>query len=948
MASEPRLPQIAHDVFISYAHADADWARHLSNALTQRGVKWFSDLSLSAGDQWADMLERELSRSRHLVVLWSPATGTSSSVAAEVSAFDALSRYFDGERSILPIALGGTANLDEAPSAVKRSQVILVSDASYKAGPGSEPSDWVAAIEVIARAAKSSEDPNLQEFFGSSGAPSQQPTPRLNFGMYAQLAMTYAADMLEADPEPNQLRSAALLSALFVSASESPVPSTGDVVRHLLAGQPLRNAAPVFARAAQAAGLAPSFERRIPLMGVDELLKSSAAPIALRALDVQQATGASGIHLRHLVAAGLQGDLPSSVLDELGVTMIELVDVWRESLIRTWPTEPIERWDAFIGLPVETPATDGPPSARVHADRWTTDDRLDYALYAKAVAEFIGHPDATPPMVISVQAPWGQGKTSFMRMVQKDLDPEHPDFNRPNAQHARSEMSEASSEVTLGELRGSLDGAIEFSDPRPAPFPTVWFNAWKYQSSEQIWAGLAHAILAQLPARLSRKDRELFWLGLQLRRIDAAAVRQDIHRATLEQFLPRLVSAVVVAFGALVVLGLSLLVGGVKIPGITLVGTSLVGAVLFAYRAWGRSTKEALSRRLEGAYLRYVRQPDYASKLGYLHLVEEDMGAALDLLTPSDRPAVVFIDDLDRCSPEKISEVIEAVNLFLAGEYPNCAFVIGIDAEVVAASMEVVHASIIERLADRRGELGWRFLDKFVQLPFVLPRLQSYQRETFLRGLFSSIEAEQPGDALAEADRLELELENETLSVDEMTERVADLTPRLAEVAPDRARALGEQAVSVGAQAFSDDAPEVAEALARQISYLSDNPRTIKRAVNLYRFHRFTAFARRVSPLPLEVATPEQIGRWVVVIVRWPQFVRWLQAQRESASGELDQTSQLLKLAEKGGSPRDLRAALPGALIVAPWTEETELLEFLLEKCPFDLRLDLASARGLW
>ena len=52
---------------------------------------------------------------------------------------------------------------------------------------------------------------------------------------------------------------------------------------------------------------------------------------------------------------------------------------------------------------------------------------------------------------------------------------------------------------------------------------------------------------------------------------------------------------------------------------------------------------------------------------------------------------MIFVDDLDRCSPAKVGEVIEAINLFLAGEYPNCAFVIGIDAEVVAASMEVVH-----------------------------------------------------------------------------------------------------------------------------------------------------------------------------------------------------------------------------------------------------------------
>jgi hypothetical protein len=145
--------------------------------------------------------------------------------------------------------------------------------------------------------------------------------------------------------------------------------------------------------------------------------------------------------------------------------------------------------------------------------------------------------------------------------------------------------------------------------------------------------------------------------------------------------------------------------GRIGALGVAVSGTGLLGAAWVARRAWATATTEVLKRPLEGAYVRYVRQPDYSGKLGYLHLVEEDMVRALELLTADQKPAVIFIDDLDRCSPAKVGEVIEAVNLFLAGEYPNCAFVIGIDAEVVAASMEVVHAEIIAKLADRRGSL---------------------------------------------------------------------------------------------------------------------------------------------------------------------------------------------------------------------------------------------------
>jgi hypothetical protein len=677
---------------------------------------------------------------------------------------------------------------------------------------------------------------------------------------------------------------------------------------------------------------------------------SELAALVWEAADVARRSGAERIDLRHVMATAVQPSLPAKALAELGLSWRELCVEWAAA-IRRKPHDRDEDWEGILRERLDgKPVPAGPPSAHVHADRWTTEDRLDYALYAKAIAEFIRHPHAEPPMVISVQAPWGQGKTSLMRMVQKDLDPDHPDLARTGASGEPGSLVEQSSELTFNELRSSLGGEVPIGEVKPASIRTVWFNAWKYQSSEQIWAGLAHAILAQLPGRLSVRDRELFWLRLQRRRIDPAAVRNDIHRAALERFLPQLVGWALLGLGVLVVGGLALLAGGLGAAGVGVAGAGVMGTVWRAWQAWAAATREALQRPLEGSYLRYVRQPDYSGKLGYLHLVEEDMANALELLTPDDQPAVIFIDDLDRCSPGKIGEVIEAVNLFLAGEYPRCAFVIGIDAEVVAASMEVVHADIIGRLGDRRGELGWRFMDKFVQLPFVMPRLHVDQREVYLRGLFLT----QPGGdsqaLLAEATRLEVEVEEEAMSVDELAERVADLAPRLVAVDPDRARALGEKVVTAGARAFSDEDPEVIDALAEQMRYLSDNPRTIKRAVNLYRFHRFAAFARQVSTQSLEVATPAQIGRWVVVIVRWPQFVRWLQAGREegaSSSGR-DPVSQVHALAVKASNARELKQALRENEIEASWVDDMELLEFLCEQTGPELELRLAGPCGLW
>jgi hypothetical protein len=105
------------------------------------------------------------------------------------------------------------------------------------------------------------------------------------------------------------------------------------------------------------------------------------------------------VHLRHVLATGVHPAIAPEALGEVGVTLAEVRAAWRASIAQTWPAESADGWDEILREPgPDEAATTAPPSARVHADRWTVEDRLDYALYAKAIAEFIRHPDAKPPM----------------------------------------------------------------------------------------------------------------------------------------------------------------------------------------------------------------------------------------------------------------------------------------------------------------------------------------------------------------------------------------------------------------------------------------------------------------------------------------------------------------------------------------------------------------------
>jgi len=115
-----------------------------------------------------------------------------------------------------------------------------------------------------------------------------------------------------------------------------------------------------------------------------------------------------------------------------------------------------------------------------------------------------------------------------------------------------------------------------------------------------------------------------------------------------------------------------------------------------------------LGEKAAGTMRELIREPDYEGKMGYLHLVESDIREVLQLATaasvtkenPNGNPLVVFVDDLDRCAPYKVAEVVEAINLFLCGDYPNCIFVLGMEPGMVAAALEVANKDVIQKAKD--------------------------------------------------------------------------------------------------------------------------------------------------------------------------------------------------------------------------------------------------------
>lgn len=562
----------------------------------------------------------------------------------------------------------------------------------------------------------------------------------------------------------------------------------------------------------------------------------------------------------------------------------------------------------------------------VGRDFYTTTDSVGYSAYAEAIARAIQHRETRPPLTIGIKGPWGAGKTSLMRMVQDRL--EWPQGNRPDGQKVKRRqihLTPKARELTYqGEQGGQLspngvrNGTVLHAlvagqdsqddepqtikaEPTPLPAenpevpgwrPTVWFNPWMYQTGEQVWAGLAHEIITQITDRMSVKEREFFWLKLNLKRIDEQAVRRKIYGIVIDRLVPYAIAVLIfVAVGvALLATDISRwwtvgLAGGAPVA-FGLVGIAQIRSVLSARVSGSMSQliqpatagKNVTSEIIGGMYKEVIESPDYTARSGFFYLVRSDVQRVLDLVATDEQPVVIFVDDLDRCSPGTVVQVIEAINLFLAGEYPNAIFVAAMEPEMVAAHIEAAYEGLAEALETagldeaQAVNLGWKFLDKIVQLPLTLPALEPDRTITYFASLF-------PGAIVAPSivdtaeSQLDVEKQLRELSGTSLIDAV-----RMSQVAPSTG-AEAEALRQVIDKQLTIGNDEVRKIISQVSPWLAANPRAMKRFVNVFRFLVMIDSERGFRGLP-GTGDLGAIAKLAMVHIRWPDLVAVLGKER--------------------------------------------------------------------
>lgn len=303
-------------------------------------------------------------------------------------------------------------------------------------------------------------------------------------------------------------------------------------------------------------------------------------------------------------------------------------------------------------------------------------DRLGVLQYADVIAgTALG---TVGPFTIGVFGGWGEGKTSILRAAESRLN-------------ERATAANATDRVKEGQ--------------RHHPHMiTVWFNAWQFEREAHPIVPLVASIQKAVIARITQ-DRTI------LEKTGEAG----------KKFFWKLVEGGGKLFSGLKAT-LPATMTGVEME---LEGANVVDAVETLFKGDSNANTNALTRAIDASLGMAVF--DEMSRLGS---------------QANDRPAapgwgfprvVVFVDDLDRCTPDKAFELIEAIKVVFA--QPGFIFVLALNRDVVDV---YVRGMWKKRLEADHPSLISRYLDKIIQLPLYV---RSHQQAfgTFIDSQFERL-----------------------------------------------------------------------------------------------------------------------------------------------------------------------------------------------------------------
>ena len=550
--------------------------------------------------------------------------------------------------------------------------------------------------------------------------------------------------------------------------------------------------------------------------------------------------------------------------------------------------------------------------------------------------------DNRAAFVVHLDAPWGGGKTTFANFLARVLNPCPPPASAPAGFLRRRFPGDDVAGIFLEDPPASVEAALRLAQlPADArrPWIVVSFNAWQAEHVAPPWWVFYQTIRKSCfkairsegddpwePRRPGEQRQWWQWVARPWRSFNSRVSGQlRWLYLGLREYLwrlsgPKLLSVVFVAvIGSIILLLLSLagLVDAVQlrtwIPVLSGALAGLWGLAAFFTESLAPGTATIAERLTLG-----VGDPFVRFRVHFARMMERVR-----------RPVMVIVDDLDRCRPDFVVDLIRGIQTLLRS--PRVVFVILGDRDWIERAFEAHHEAMKAVDVGPEQTFGARFVEKAIQMSFILPAIgpeshRGYVRQVLIgdrlraapaRASLSDSETTKINDAIGEM----LPQNDVPLVSTELVEKIHAAVAGTPEsgsegsLAPSReqvARVVNERLASRVVADKSVEADVILQ-LERLAPHFPANPRQIKRIVNAITLYYAVVTAIQGEALKPTPALREQLALWVIIMTEWPKTWRLL-ASFPDLVDILTATSPAAAMKRTGlklpGSPAATRAVL--------------------------------------
>lgn len=488
--------------------------------------------------------------------------------------------------------------------------------------------------------------------------------------------------------------------------------------------------------------------------------------------------------------------------------------------------------------------------------------------------------------VVHLDAPWGGGKTNFASYVTRILNPWRD-----------AELPQWLDDLALADDR-------DWMERYRRPWLVVNFNAWKHQHVDPPWWVFAETIRRQCMQALwsETNQREvgsfpdplpaygytvgpIHLLGNLTLWIRERIWRMQLGAALVPLFVAALTFATVYAMFRIGFVSLNEegnLVFGKGLPAFALASL----ASLFGGVATIRSGIDYVAKNLFSGTPAAAKQ----FELGSADPLERFHQHFARTIEDFGRPIVVVVDDLDRCTPEYVVDLVRGMQTVMVS--PRIVYLLLGDRDWIEKAFAETHKAMAAIDVGPEHSFGGRFVEKAIQMSFVLPDMDPQRRTEFTEAVLKKKSEQEVGanEGVAEAvlsdlmarQALDTGAQNirQVLGTGNFSDREQAAETliqqvRNTDITPETKTAFeADFSARLARKAATDRSvvKETGHMLIGLSPMLPGNPRQIKRIINTITVLQQVARLRVKDFRPLaDDVKWQKLARWAVVMIEWPQ-----------------------------------------------------------------------------